>query len=210
MSQAKSRMNEANKARVEKWKQQKIAEWERGGKLRDKCATKEELDEWMEGQINKAQKKLFAPKTKKPRVVATLQDDDPEVTWEDQQRINSYGRLDQRMMELEDAIKAARKSVQENEDAAQDIEGLLDDDACKIKVGEVYVQVSNDDAEDFVRDKQKEAKENLESLLGEKSKLVTEMETLKVILKGKYGNKINLDSRGDDEDHLVPEEKASR
>jgi len=107
-------------------------------------------------------------------------------------------------------IFVMQKSVQENEDAAQDIEGLLDDDACKIKVGEVYVQVSNDDAEDFVRDKQKEAKENLESLLGEKSKLVTEMETLKVILKGKYGNKINLDSRGDDEDHLVPEEKASR
>jgi len=123
-------MNQANQARVEKWKQQKVAEWEKGGKLKGKCKTREELQKWMQGQIDKAQKKLFAPK-KPQNVVSGTSNDDPEVTWEDQKRINAYGRLNQRMMELDDEIKDSKNLVQESDDAEQDIDALLDDDACK-------------------------------------------------------------------------------
>eukprot|EP00467_Chlorarachnion_reptans_P014305 CAMPEP_0114528060 /NCGR_PEP_ID=MMETSP0109-20121206/23982_1 /TAXON_ID=29199 /ORGANISM="Chlorarachnion reptans, Strain CCCM449" /LENGTH=204 /DNA_ID=CAMNT_0001710135 /DNA_START=358 /DNA_END=972 /DNA_ORIENTATION=- len=202
-------MNKANKHRVEKWKQQKVAEWEKGGKLKEKCPTREDLNTWMDGQISKAQKKLFQPKSKKIKTtIATgTSDDDPEVTWEDQQRINAYGRLNQRMMELDDDIKEHKNLVQQIMDAQQDIEGLLDDDACKVRVGEIYVQVSNEDAEQFVEEKHTAAGKRLDELLAEKRELVTKMETLKVILKGKFGKNINLDPNVEDEDHLVPEKK---
>mmetsp|Transcript_8695 Transcript_8695/g.16033 ORF Transcript_8695/g.16033 Transcript_8695/m.16033 type:complete len:202 (+) Transcript_8695:149-754(+) len=200
-------MNKANQDRVEKWKQQKVAEWEKGGKLREKCKTREDLEKWMDGQISKAQKRLGAPKAKKPKTsIGGTSDDDPEVTWEDQQRINAYGRLNQRMLELDDEIKEQKSLVQSIIDASQDIEALIDDDACKIKVGEIYVQVDNDEAEEFVVEKQKETQEYLDKLLAEKRELVTKMETLKVILKGKFGKNINLDATTE-EDHLLPEGK---
>eukprot|EP00954_Amorphochlora_amoebiformis_P001655 130408-Amorphochlora_amoeboformis.AAC.1 len=149
-------MNKSNQQRVEKWKAQKVVEWEKGGKLREKYETREELDKWMEGQINKAKKRVLAPKAKNPKVlVRGKTSNDPEVTWEDQQNINAYGRLNQRMMELEDDIKAKKKLAQEIEDGIAELEALIDDDACKILIGECYVQVSNEEAEEFVEEKKK-------------------------------------------------------
>lgn len=85
------------------------------------------------GRISRWKGTLFAPKISKSLL---------------SQRINAYGRLNQRMMELDDDIKehkvnalqiwvtkyvtgSLQNLVQEILDAQQDIEGLLDDDACK-------------------------------------------------------------------------------
>jgi len=42
---------ESDEATSEKWRQQKIDDWEAGGKMKEKYATREELDAWMEKTV---------------------------------------------------------------------------------------------------------------------------------------------------------------
>ena len=185
-------MDRANKGRVQKWKQQKIAEWEKGGKLREKYPQRKDLDEWMEKQVLKAQKKLFAPKASVSKTRKS-ESSDPEVTWEDQQRINEFNRLHQMRLELEDQIKDQEKLVASINDASEDIEALLDDDACKIRNGEMFVEVSNEEAEEFVEESKGAEAEALRALISEAKRVQSKMDGLKLTLKAKFGSSINLD-----------------
>ena len=54
-------------------------------------------------------------------------EDDVEVRWEDQQKINTFGRLNTRMHELEDELKEKSSKSELLDDAANEMI-LADDD----------------------------------------------------------------------------------
>jgi len=117
-----------------------------------------------------------------------------EVLWEDQKRINAFGRLNHRLTELDDEIKEKQNEVDNLKDAATELEGVLDDNGIKMRVGEVFIDVEGDKAETNVRKKLKQSKKDLKELQLEREKIVTEMTDLKVRLYGKFGKSINLES----------------
>merc|ERR1712205_12250 len=120
-------------------------------------------------------------------------DDDVEVRLEDQQRINQFGRLNVRMHDLEEEIKAKVGEVELLDDASNELILADDDEAIRYAFGECYYEVTKDQAEELLEE-QKEKKE------GEVDKLKEEMRSIqdtladpKSKLYGRFGKNINLE-----------------
>jgi len=140
---------------------------------------------------SKASKSQAKPQKKQKQ---KKQKEEKQVLWEDQKRINKFGQLNNRLQEIKDIIKKKKAEVDNLKEAVEDIETLLDDDACKIKIGEVYVEVSNEEAEEFSNKRESEAVKHLNVLKEEAVKIEKEMAGLKTLLYAKFGNTINLET----------------
>eukprot|EP00007_Cunea_sp_BSH-02190019_P001450 CAMPEP_0174245860 /NCGR_PEP_ID=MMETSP0417-20130205/41020_1 /TAXON_ID=242541 /ORGANISM="Mayorella sp, Strain BSH-02190019" /LENGTH=119 /DNA_ID=CAMNT_0015325683 /DNA_START=51 /DNA_END=407 /DNA_ORIENTATION=- len=109
------------------------------------------------------------------------------VTWEDQQSINTFGRLNSRKRELEEQLKE-KKSEFENLDEANDELALADeDDDFRLLVGEVFVTLKGDKAQAYVEAQKDTAEKEVSSLEEEIAKIVETLTKLKVQLYGKFG-----------------------
>ncbi|KAM3753024.1 hypothetical protein ACB098_03G062800 [Castanea mollissima] len=115
-----------------------------------------------------------------------------EVTWEDQQNINKFGRLNNRFHELEVEIKVAKESNENLEDASNELI-LTDDDMVRFQIGEVFAHVSKDEVETRIEQMKEVTSKNLEKLEEEKDSVVAQMAELKKILYGKFNDSINLE-----------------
>jgi len=117
-----------------------------------------------------------------------------EVLVEDQKRINAFGRLNHRLSELSDEIKDSTLDVDNLKDAVDELEGLLDDNGLKFRIGEVFINMDSDQAESSTKSKLKNAKKHLKSLDAERTQITSEMQSLKSILYAKFGESINLET----------------
>ncbi|KAA8544903.1 hypothetical protein F0562_019702 [Nyssa sinensis] len=117
---------------------------------------------------------------------------DTEVTWEDQQNINKFGRLNNRFHELEDEIKIAKETNENLEDASNELI-LTDEEVVRLQIGEVFAHVPKDDVESRIEQMKEVTSKNLEKLEEEKESIVAQMAELKKILYGKFKDSINLE-----------------
>ncbi|KAL3537815.1 hypothetical protein ACH5RR_001181 [Cinchona calisaya] len=117
---------------------------------------------------------------------------DTEVTWEDQQNINKFGRLNNRFHELEDEIKMA-KETNDNLEVASNEVILTDDDIVRFQIGEVFAHVPKEEVESRIEEMQEGTSKILEKLEEEKESIIVEMAELKKILYGKFKDSINLE-----------------
>ncbi|KAK0599962.1 hypothetical protein LWI29_010232 [Acer saccharum] len=117
---------------------------------------------------------------------------DTEVTWEDQQNINKFGRLNNRLHELLDEIKTAKETNDNLEDASNELI-LTDEEVIRFQVGEVFVHVPNDEVENRIEEMKEATSKNLEKLEEEKGTILAQMAELKKILYGKFKDSINLE-----------------
>uniref|UniRef100_A0A7N0UJA4 Prefoldin subunit 4 n=1 Tax=Kalanchoe fedtschenkoi TaxID=63787 RepID=A0A7N0UJA4_KALFE len=117
---------------------------------------------------------------------------DTEVTWEDQQNINKFGRLNNRFHDLEDEIKLTKEMIESLEDAGNELI-LADEEVIRFQIGEVFVHLSNDEVEARIEKMKEETSKNLEKLEEEKESVVSQMAELKKILYGKFKDSINLE-----------------
>ncbi|WMV11738.1 hypothetical protein MTR67_005123 [Solanum verrucosum] len=115
-----------------------------------------------------------------------------EVTWEDQQNINKFGRFNNRLHELNDEIKAAKEKCENLEDASNELI-LTDEEIVRFQIGEVFAHVPKDEVESRIEKLQEETSKNLEKLEEEKESIVAQMAELKKILYGKFKDSINLE-----------------
>ncbi|GAB2277594.1 Prefoldin subunit 4 [Dionaea muscipula] len=115
-----------------------------------------------------------------------------EVTWEDQQNINKFGRLNNRFHELEDEIKVAKESCENLEDAENELI-LTDEGIIRFQIGEVFAHVPKEDVESRLEEMKELNSKNLEKLKEEKDSVLAQMAELKKILYGKFKDSINLE-----------------
>ncbi|XP_065853929.1 probable prefoldin subunit 4 [Euphorbia lathyris] len=115
-----------------------------------------------------------------------------EVTWEDQQNINKFGRLNNRLHELDDEIKIAKESNDNLEDASNELI-LTDEEVVRFQIGEVFAHVPKDDVETRIEEMKEVTSRNIEKLEEEKKSILAQMAELKKILYGKFGESINLE-----------------
>jgi len=116
------------------------------------------------------------------------------VTWEDQQRINEFSRLNLSLQKVEDELRVQKNTAANLDDAATDIDSLLDDDACKVRIGEVFMDVSNEEAEEFVKEKAAASAKKTAELQEQRTMLIKQMDLLKAMLYQKFGKQINLEN----------------
>ncbi|KAL7157808.1 hypothetical protein ABFS83_02G101700 [Erythranthe nasuta] len=115
-----------------------------------------------------------------------------EVTWEDQQNINKFGRLNNRLHDLDDEIKTAKETNENLEDASNELI-LTDEEIVRFQIGEVFAHVPKDEVESRIEELQKVTSKNLEKLEEEKEAIVAQMAALKKILYAKFKDSINLE-----------------
>lgn len=129
----------------------------------------------------------------------------PQVAREDQERINQFSRLwdalknshlgarNMKFDELDEEISSMKVEVQAFKDAAEEIEGCMEENGIMMKVGEAYTLVE----EDAVMEKLGKQIADSEAALSRKSDEIesvkTELDALKKLLYSKFGTSINLE-----------------
>ncbi|GAV86266.1 Prefoldin_2 domain-containing protein [Cephalotus follicularis] len=114
------------------------------------------------------------------------------VTWDDQQNINKFGRLNNRFHELEEEIKIAKETNDNLEDASNELI-LTDEEVVRFQIGEIFAHVPKEEVEDRIERMKQTTSKNLEQLEEEKESVLSQMAELKKILYGKFKDSINLE-----------------
>ncbi|XP_041655324.1 prefoldin subunit 4 [Cheilinus undulatus] len=121
--------------------------------------------------------------------------EDVNVTFEDQQKINKFARNTSRMTELKNEIEEKKKSLQNLQDASDDLM-MFDDDSLLIpyQIGDVFISHTQEETQEML-EAAKEALELEVKGLEERVSAIQELlGDLKVQLYAKFGNNINLEA----------------
>ena len=133
-------------------------------------------DGWMDGRAVGRRRVTRRRATKKGRAMSTTN----EVTWEDQQRICAFSRMNARHHELNAEIKTKEKQIDDLDEASTELVVNDEDETC-VLVGECFVKMDNDAAEGKVEKMLAEAREGLEKLKTERKVLREGMDELKQV-----------------------------
>uniref|UniRef100_A0A8C9TGH4 Prefoldin subunit 4 n=3 Tax=Scleropages formosus TaxID=113540 RepID=A0A8C9TGH4_SCLFO len=121
--------------------------------------------------------------------------EDVNVTFEDQQKINKFARNTSRMTELKEEIEAKKKSLQNLEDASDDLM-MFDDDSLLVpyQIGDVFISHSQEETQEMLETAKELLKEEIKGLESRVSSIQEVLADLKVQLYAKFGNNINLEA----------------
>ncbi|KAG9125001.1 hypothetical protein FRC07_009407 [Ceratobasidium sp. 392] len=115
-------------------------------------------------------------------------EENTEVTWEDQQRINSFSKLNSRANNLEEASE--KEAL---DDLAMELELADEDEHIEYKIGEAFFRIPLPRAQALLVKDQEAAEEEINKLQAQIEECNQEMKELKVVLYAKFGKQINLD-----------------
>ncbi|XP_029994646.1 prefoldin subunit 4 [Sphaeramia orbicularis] len=121
--------------------------------------------------------------------------EDVNVTFEDQQKINKFARNTSRMTELKNEIEAKKKSLQNLQDASDDLM-MLDDDALLIpyQIGDVFISHTQEETQEMLEAAKEALEQEVKGLEDRVSAIQQVLGDLKVQLYAKFGNNINLEA----------------
>ncbi|KAJ6476033.1 Prefoldin subunit 4 [Mycena vitilis] len=120
-------------------------------------------------------------------------DDAPEVTWEDQQRINSFSKLNTRMRNVEEKLQELKQEKEALDDLATELELADEDDPVLYKVGEAFLHMPLPRALKRLEKDQTDVDSQVSTLSSAVQQCEKEMKELKIALYAKFGSAINLD-----------------
>lgn len=128
-------------------------------------------------------------------MTSSTTDDDVQVTFEDQKKINSFARKNVRVNELLSEIKELKKRRQNIEDSSDDLLLLEDEDELiGYKIGEVFINQTLDNTQAMLENDKKDVNMQIEGLENNVKEIKQVMNDLKVKLYAKFGDSINLEA----------------
>ncbi|KAI4469924.1 prefoldin subunit 4 [Holotrichia oblita] len=125
-------------------------------------------------------------------------DSDVHITYEDQQKINKFARLNAKWEDLKEETKNKENDLKNLEEACDEIALLDDDEKIPYLVGEVFIYQNKDTTEQCLEDAKKSTENEISDLKSQAGKVKDLMDDLKSHLYGKFGSHINLEA--DDEE----------
>jgi len=120
-------------------------------------------------------------------------DDAAEVTWEDQQRINSFSQLNNRLRNIEGKLEELKQEKEALDDLSTELELADEDDIVLYKVGEAFLHMPLSRALKHLEQDQTSLRSQVASLSESAEDCEKKMKELKVALYAKFGRAINLD-----------------
>uniref|UniRef100_A0A7N8Y542 Prefoldin subunit 4 n=2 Tax=Mastacembelus armatus TaxID=205130 RepID=A0A7N8Y542_9TELE len=122
--------------------------------------------------------------------------EDVNVTFEDQQKINKFARNTSRMTELKSEIETKKKSLQNLQDASDDLMMLDDDDSLLIpyQIGDVFISHTQEETQEMLEAAKESLEQEVKGLEEQVSAIQQVLGDLKVQLYAKFGNNINLEA----------------
>lgn len=119
--------------------------------------------------------------------------DDVEVRLADQEKINEFGRLNNRLLELRADIKQIKQDSEKLEDASTELM-MAEGGRIMLLIGEAFVEVSEDYANEYCEKKQGMIAKRVDEFSAEESDIVKRCEALKKELYARFGDSINLEN----------------
>ena len=114
----------------------------------------------------------------------------------DQDMINDFGRLNNRLLEVRAELQQAKKDNEKIEDASTEMMMASSEGSTKIMllVGESFIEASEDEVTEYCEKKQEEISSMISKLTKEEAEIVTKQADLKKVLYGRFGDSINLEN----------------
>mmetsp|Transcript_32499 Transcript_32499/g.45068 ORF Transcript_32499/g.45068 Transcript_32499/m.45068 type:complete len:122 (-) Transcript_32499:363-728(-) len=116
----------------------------------------------------------------------------PEVTWEDQNNINSFGKLNNRKHEIRAEHSALKKRAEDFEEASNELM-IADEEEVRYVLGECLAHMPNEDAEERLQTVIEEIQSQINGLEAEEADIMKQQTQLKAALYGKFEDNINLE-----------------
>ncbi|ODN80815.1 hypothetical protein L202_02965 [Cryptococcus amylolentus CBS 6039] len=118
-----------------------------------------------------------------------------EVVWEDQQRINTFSKLNNRLSDIQDLLRAKKEEKEYYDDLSTELELADDDDPPTLyKIGESFFHLPLRDARRQLKKDMKRYETDIEGLEARAEECEKGMKELKVHLYAKFGKQINLET----------------
>ncbi|CAH4028675.1 probable prefoldin subunit 4 [Pieris brassicae] len=121
-------------------------------------------------------------------------DSDVHISFEDQQKINKFARLNAKADDIKDELKVKQNDIKNLEEAVEEL--ALTDDSEKIPflVGEVFICQGLEDTLKSLEDMKCKKQNEIGDLELRCEELKSQMSELKAHLYGKFGSHINLEN----------------
>merc|ERR1711931_45359 len=138
---------------------------------------------------------LCEDQSKMAATMKTAVVEDVNVTFEDQKKINTFARNTSRMTELKDEIEAKKKSLQNLQDASDDLM-MFDDDTLLVpyQIGDVFISHTQEETQEMLEAAKEALEQEVKDREGRVSAIQQVLADLKVQLYAKFGNNINLEA----------------
>ncbi|CAB4443689.1 unnamed protein product [Rhizophagus irregularis] len=127
------------------------------------------------------------------RMLNQEEEADVEVTWEDQQKINSFSKLNAKYSDFELNYESKKQEKEYLDDLTEELELADEDDRIKYKIGEAFISISVEQAQQRIEKDKEILIQELEQIQNEMNSINEQMSQLKVHLYGKFGKAINLE-----------------
>ncbi|KAG0055050.1 hypothetical protein BGZ89_002488 [Linnemannia elongata] len=118
---------------------------------------------------------------------------DIQVSWQDQENINTFSKYNAKLQDLEEAYESKKTEKEYLDDLAMELELADEDEPVKYRIGEAFVSLSLEAAQERISKSQEELDQEIEGLKTQMDKAVEKMDGLKKVLYARFGNAINLE-----------------
>lgn len=116
-----------------------------------------------------------------------------QVTYEDQQKINEFSKLIMRKDTIEQELSNQRQEKEYLDDVSLDIELIDEDEYVKYKVGELFLSLKQMEVVEMLEKDTEVIDSKIEDLEEKESDLTSRIKELKTALYAKFGDNINLE-----------------
>ncbi|KAG2148715.1 Prefoldin subunit 4 [Suillus bovinus] len=120
-------------------------------------------------------------------------DDGTEVTWEDQQRINTFSKLNTRLQSIGERLEELKQEKEALDDLSTELELTDEDESVLYKIGESFLHLPQPRAMKRLEKDQGVLSAQILDLSAGAEECEKEMKELKVTLYARFGRAINLD-----------------
>ncbi|GFS99234.1 prefoldin subunit 4 [Nephila pilipes] len=113
-------------------------------------------------------------------------DTDMHVSFEDQQKINKFARHNARLDDIVEELKSKENELQALEDAESDLMLSEDKDKVPFRIGDVFVFVSVDDAQQMIEEKKENVSLDAKALRDQQAAVKQMITRIKFIFNSKF------------------------
>ncbi|CAH1372845.1 unnamed protein product [Tenebrio molitor] len=121
-------------------------------------------------------------------------DSDVHISYEDQQKINKFARLNAKLEDLKEEVKVKENDLKSLEEACDEIALFDEDEKIPYLVGEVFIFQDIDTTQKCLDEAKRRIEQNIVDLKTNSDEIKNQMSDLKSHLYGKFGSHINLEA----------------
>lgn len=124
-------------------------------------------------------------------------DSDVHISYEDQQKINKFAKLNAKLGDLKDEVKLKENDLKSVEEAVDEIALFDDEEKIPYLVGEIFIYQDLETTQQCLAEAKQRIEDEIKKFKSDSTEIKEQMNDLKSHLYGKFGSHINLEADDD-------------